>query len=89
MRTTLNIADGLLRQLKEISAACDQPLTQTADEIFRLGLQQRIRSVRRRRPYREPVGDLGPPRIDLTKATELAAGMDDDNTLRSMARSGE
>ena len=89
MRMTLDIADDLLRQLKEISAACDQSLTQTADEILRLGLQQRAQPARRRRPYREPVGDLGPPRIDLTKATEIAAGMDDDKILRGMARSGE
>lgn len=89
MRTTLNIADDLLRELKKVSAACDQSLTQAANEILRLGLQQRTRPARRRRPYREPVGDLGAPRIDLTKATEIAASMDDEKILRGMAKSGE
>lgn len=89
MRTTLNIADDLLRELEKVSAACGRALTQVANEILRLGLQQQARSVRRRHPHREPVGDLGPPRIDLTKATEIAASMDDEKILRSMARSGE
>ena len=89
MRTTLDIADDLLRELKKVSAACDRPLTQVVNEILRLGLQQRARPARRRRPYREPVGDLGPPRIDLTKATEIAASMDDERILRSMAESSE
>lgn len=89
MRTTLDIADDLLRELKKLSAAYGQSLSQAADEILRLGLQQRTRPARRRRPYREPVGDLGPPRIDLTKATELAAGMDDEKILRGTAGSGE
>ena len=89
MRTTLDIADDLLRELKKVSAARDRSLTQVVNEILRLGLQQRARLARRRRPYREPVGDLGPPRIDLTKATEIAASMDDDRILRSMVRPGE
>ena len=89
MRMTLDIADDLLRELKKISAACDRPLTQVTSEVLRLGLQQRARPVRRRRPHREPVGDLGPPRIDLTKATEIAASMDDEKILRGMAGPGE
>ena len=89
MRTTLDIADDLLRELKKVSAARDRSLTQVVNEILRLGLQQRVRSARRQRPCREPAGDLGPPRIDLTKATEIAASMDDDKILRSMVKSGE
>lgn len=89
MRTTLNIADDLLHELKKVSAACDRSLTQVANEVLRLGLQQRARPARRRRPHREPVGDLGPPRIDLTKAAEIAASMDDEGILRSMTRPGE
>ena len=89
MRTTLNIADDLMHELKKVSVACNRSLTQVANEVLRLGLQQRARPARRRRPYREPVGDLGPPRIDLTKATEIAASMDDERILRSMAESSE
>ena len=89
MRTTFDIADDLLRELKKISATCDRPLTQVANEILRLGLQQQARSARRRHPHREPVGDLGPPRIDLASATEIAASMDDEKILRSMTRPGE
>ena len=89
MRTTLDIADDLLRELKKISAARDRSLTQVVNEVLRLRLQQRTRSARRQRPYREPAGDLGPPRIDLTKATAIAASMDDDKILRSMVKSGE
>jgi hypothetical protein len=50
MRTTLNISDALLRELRKQAAATSRPFREVVEETIALGLAQRS-SPRRRRPF--------------------------------------
>ena len=75
MRTTLTIDDGLLRQ-KALDSG--KPFKQVVNETLRAGLAQP--APRPRQPYRCPTFSVGAlaPGVDLSKATLLAAQLDDD-----------
>ena len=83
MRTTVNLPDDLLQDLKELSRARKTSLTATVTEVLRTGLA-RIVKPRARRRYREKTYDMGVPRVDLTKALRLAAQMEDEEIVRKM-----
>lgn len=83
MRTTVNIADDILRDLKELSRSRQTSLTATVTDVLRAGLAQ-ISKPRRRRRYRQKTYDMGVPKVDLTKALQLAAELEDEETLRKM-----
>jgi hypothetical protein len=78
MRTTLTIDDGLLRQLRQKALDCGKPFKQVVDETLRAGLHQPLNPPRE--PYRCPTFSIGAlaPGVDLSKATLLAAQLDDD-----------
>jgi hypothetical protein len=40
-------------------------------------------------PYRVPTFDLGRPKLDLTKALQLAGELDDEHQIEVMSRSSE
>ena len=84
MRTTLTIADDILRELKALAHESDVSLTRAANEVLRAGLDRRADSSRRRRRYREEVADLGEPRVNLDHALAIAARLEDDETLRKL-----
>ena len=78
MRTTLTIDDGLLRQLRQKALDSSKPFKQVVNETLRAGLHPPLNSPRE--PYRCPTFSIGAlaPGIDLSKATLLAAQLDDD-----------
>ena len=78
MRTTLTIDDGLLRQLRQKALDSGKPFKQVVNETLRAGLAQP--APRPRQPYRCPTFSVGAlaPGVDLSKATLLAAQLDDD-----------
>lgn len=78
MRTTLTIDDGLLRQLRQKALDSGKPFKQVVDETLRAGLHQPLNPARE--PYRCPTFSIGAlaPGVDLSKATLLAAQLDDD-----------
>jgi hypothetical protein len=78
MRTTLTIDDGLLRQLRQKALDCGKPFKQVVNETLRAGLDQPSNPARA--PYRCPSFSIGAlaPGVDLSKATLLAAQLDDD-----------
>ena len=83
MRTTVNLPDDLLEDLKELSRARKTSLTVTVTEVLRAGIA-RIAKPRARRRYRERTYDLGVPTVDLTKALRLAAQLEDEEIIRKM-----
>jgi hypothetical protein len=78
MRTTLPIVDGLLRQLRQKALDSGKPFKQLVNETLRAGLHQPLKSPREL--YRCPTFSIGAhsPGVDLSKATLLAAQLDDD-----------
>ena len=84
MRTTLAIADSILRELKERAHATGTSLTRVANDTLRAGLVRGADPQPRRRRYREDVARLGEPRVNLDRALALAARLDDEETLRKL-----
>ena len=84
MRTTLTIADDILRELKVLAHETGVSLTRVANDVLRAGLDRRSGLPGRRRRYREEVADLGEPRVDLDHALRIAARLEDEETLRKL-----
>lgn len=84
MRTTLTIADDILREMKARAHETGVSLTRVANDLLRAGLDRRANTSRRRRRYREEVADLGEPRVNLDRALALAAQLEDEETLRKL-----
>jgi hypothetical protein len=83
MRTTVNIADDILRDLRELSRSRKTSLTATVGEVLCAGLAQ-IAKPRRRRRYRQKTYDMGVPKVDITKALQLAAELETEEIVRKM-----
>ena len=84
MRTTLTIADDILREMKARAHETGVSLTRVANDVLRAGLDRRAASSRPRRRYREEVADLGEPRVNLDRALALAAKLEEEETLRKL-----
>jgi hypothetical protein len=82
VRTTLTIADDILRELKKLARAGDRSMTDVANDALRAGLAAMQEPQKKGRTFRESPVDLGEPRVDLTKALALAAGMEDEEQIR-------
>ena len=80
MRTTLAIADDILREMKARAHETSVSLTRVANDV----LDRRASISRPRRRYREEVADLGEPRVNLDRALALAAQLEDEGTLRKL-----
>lgn len=84
VRTTLRLDDDLLIQLKK--RAREEGLT--LSEAVNLALRMSLTGPKRaRRPFRQRTCDLGRPSFDVTKANAVAAALEDEVTLRKLARS--
>ena len=82
MRTTLDIAEDILRELKGLARKSDRPVTEVANEVLRRGLAAQRGAPKKSRRYKESPVDMGEPRVDLTKALALAAELEDEEHLR-------
>ncbi len=79
MRTTLRLDDDLFLALQRLAAAKGVTLSVAVNGVVRAGLAA---ERPRRRPFRQPTVDLGAPSVDLTRANEAAAALDDAALLR-------
>ncbi len=84
MRTTLSIADDILRDLRALAHAQGKSVTETANGVLRAGLAALAEPGRKRRHFEEEPIDMGIPRVDLTKALALAAEIEDEEVVRKM-----
>jgi len=88
MRTTLNVADDVLRSLRQESERSRTSFRETVDRVLRLGLA-RAQPPKARPPYRCPAFDMGVPQgLDLDKALQLAALLEDHETIRTSSPLG-
>jgi hypothetical protein len=85
MRTTLNIDDDVLEQLKREAKRGRTSLRAITNRVLRLGLD-RVRPEGVRAPYESPTFAMGfPPVVNLDKALQLAALLEDEETIRKLA----
>lgn len=85
MRTTLTIEDGLLRQLRQKALDSGKPFKQVVNETMQAGLNQPAAAPRK--PYVCPTFSIGAlaSGVDLTKANQLAADLEDEERIRDAA----
>lgn len=85
MRTTVRIADDLLRELKDRAHREDTSLTKLLDRVIRRGLLAGDGTAKKR-PYREKTFDMGPPNFDVTKAWQVAEDLETEELIESLRR---
>jgi hypothetical protein len=82
MRTTITLDADVAARLRRVSVERGQSFKTTVNEALRAGLDV---GRGQRSPYEEVARDLGvQPGIDLTKALELASGLEDEATVRKL-----
>lgn len=84
MRTTLNIDDFLLRQLRSLAEKQNAPMRQVVNAALRSGLEQMHNPPRTRKRFRVKAVSLGKPQLPLTKALGLVDASHDEEALRKM-----
>jgi hypothetical protein len=86
MRTTVDIDEDLLKELREQVHKTRKPLKKVLNTVLRRGLEA-DKPSRPRRPYRCPVFAMGDPArkgVDLNKALVLAANLEDAESARKL-----
>lgn len=86
MRTTVQIDDDLLKDLKEQARGEGTSLARLINQVLRRGLGAMRRAGKPVRPYRERTFRMGAPRVDLTKALALASRLEDEEAREKLAR---
>ena len=87
MRTTVNIDDAILRELREEARRADVPLRALLERTIRAGLTV-LHAPAHASPYRCKTFGMGyPPRFSLAldKALSVAAELEDEEIGRKLA----
>ena len=83
MRTTVTLDPDLAARLRELARQRRISFKSAINTAVRAGLASEMDQAR---PYREKVRDLGVQRgVDLTKALQLAATLEDEATIHKLA----
>jgi hypothetical protein len=86
MRTTVQIDDDLLRDLKEQAHREGTSVAKLINRVLRRGMDASERADKPGRPYREKTFRMGEPTVNLNKALALAAALEDDEVREKLAR---
>jgi len=86
MRTTVQIDDDLLRDLKEQAHREGTSLARLINRMLRQATSASQQANKPTRPYREKTYDMGVPNVNLDKALALAAALEDDEVIEKLAR---
>jgi hypothetical protein len=78
MRTTVTLDPDVARLLEEAQHRSKRPFKQVLNDAVRAGLK---RPPARVPPFKQRAFSLGKPKVDLTKAGALAAGLEDQEIL--------
>jgi len=82
MRTTVTLEPDLAARIKELARQRGISFKAAINSTLRTGLEGGSGPAR---PYREEARDLGvQPGVDLTKALQLAAALEDEETIRQL-----
>lgn len=81
MRTTITLDDDLAARLKQLARERDLPFKQVLNEALRAGLLEQ----RTPEPFVVEARDMGlRPGINIVKALQLAAELEDEEIIRKM-----
>lgn len=76
----MTLDDDVAARLREVAHERGVPFKTAINDAIRAGLDHPTKP----RPYRVKPRDMGPPRVDLTKALQLAGEMEDAEIIRKM-----
>jgi hypothetical protein len=83
MRAILDIDAEVLRALRDEARRSGAPFAMVVDRVLRVGLE-RIDPRAARPRYKSPTFHMGAAGASLDKALQLAAQLEDDETLRKV-----
>jgi hypothetical protein len=83
MRTTVTLDPDVQRLLKDAEHRSGRPFKQVLNDAVRNGL---ARTGAKTVPFKQPVFSLGRAKVDLTKATALAADLEDQDLIAASHR---
>jgi hypothetical protein len=86
MRTTVQIDDDLLRDLKQQAQREGSSLAKLVNRVLRLGMRALREGSKPARPFREKTFRMGQPKVNLDKALALAAALEDEEVREELAR---
>jgi predicted transcriptional regulator len=85
MRSTVRLDDDLLASLKERALREDTSLTKLLNRALREWLNGRRPDLEaKKRAYREKTFNTGKPLVDLTKALQLSAEIEDEAIIEKL-----
>ena len=84
MRTTLTIDDSIAEALKRRAFETGQSFKSVVNEALRKGLSAEPEKPARSSTYRLPKIPMGTPLVDLTKANQIAAELENEELIRKM-----
>ena len=86
MRTTVRVDDDLMQELKDLAHKEGISLAQLFNRTVRAGLEAvKSKTSKVKKPYREKTFNTGKPKVDLTKASQLAAELENEEIIKKMA----
>ncbi len=80
MRTTVTLDDDIAARLRDVAHERGVPFKIAINDAIRDGLDHQ----RKPRPYRVKPRRMGPAKVDLTKANQLAGEMEDEEIIRKL-----
>ena len=86
MRTTIDIDDGIMAQLREMAHRSHTSLKESVNAAIRRGVRSDLSSVKSE-PYRCPTFRMGSPlsdSVNLDKALSLAFAIEDSEVAREL-----
>jgi hypothetical protein len=86
MRTTVQIDNDLMRDLKEQAHREGMSLAKLINRMLRLAMGASRHEQGRSRAYREKTFDMGPPKVSLDKALALAASLEEEEIHEKLLR---
>ncbi len=86
MRTTVQIDDDLMQDLKQQACQEGAPLDELINRVLRRGARAFCKVNKPSRPYHEKTFCMGKPKVDLNRALALAASLEDDEVCEELVR---
>lgn len=86
MRTTVRIDDDLMEELKELARQQGISMAQMFNRAVRFGID-RVKNGKQEatyKPFKQKTHSMGVPKVDLTKANQIAAELEDEEIIRKM-----
>lgn len=84
MRTTIRLDDDLARALKEQAQREKLSFAKAVNRAIRQGLSK-SKTKPTRKKFRQRTYNMGVPLVDLTKASALAAALEDEEIIAKLA----